>query len=155
MVASSFKSCLPTQKQPYALLPPGRNRYSMNDPTPSDPSPNASTSDNPYQSAAEHAPPVVAAEASQSDATGGVIPYKNPYALTSYYLAVFSLIPCIGLVLGIPAIVLGVIGLKKHKQNPQIHGTAHAWVGIILGSLTSLAWLSILGMMIAGAILAN
>ena len=32
----------------------------------------------------------------QADATGGVIPYENPRALTAYYLAVFALIPCIG-----------------------------------------------------------
>jgi hypothetical protein len=33
--------------------------------------------------------------------TDALIPVKNPYALIAYYLAVFSIIPCIGIVLGV------------------------------------------------------
>ena len=40
----------------------------------------------------------------QGDATGGVIPYKNGPALAAYYLGIFSLIPCGGLLLAIPAL---------------------------------------------------
>ena len=64
-----------------------------------------------------------------------VIPYKNPKALIAYYLAIFSLIPCLGIPLGIAALVLGILGLKAAKAHPQAHGQVHAWVGIILGSL--------------------
>jgi hypothetical protein len=74
----------------------------------------------------------------QSDGTGGLIPYKNGAALTSYYLAVGSLIPCIGLLLGIPAFILGLKGLKKAKAEPWVRGQAHAWIGIILGGLMTL-----------------
>jgi hypothetical protein len=81
-----------------------------------------------------------------SDATGGVIPYKNPQALTSYYLGVFSLIPLLGLLLGCVAVPLGIIGLRKRKTMPQIRGTAHAWVGIILGGLSVLGHLAIIAM---------
>ncbi|GAB5406657.1 MAG: hypothetical protein Aurels2KO_48880 [Aureliella sp.] len=97
-------------------------------------------SNDPYQ-----VPPVVGQQPGQNDgdATGGIIPYKNPSALTAYYLSVFSLIPCLGLFLGMPAIFLGLKGLKFQKANPQAAGVAHAWVGIILGSLTSLAWIGI------------
>src|SRR5438552_694245 len=49
------------------------------------------------------------------DATGGVIPYKNPHALIAYYLGIFGLIPFIGILLAIPAFILGIIGLKKKK----------------------------------------
>jgi len=35
------------------------------------------------------------------DATGGVIPYKNPPALIAYYCGIFSLLPILGLVFGI------------------------------------------------------
>ena len=69
----------------------------------------------------------------QGDATGGIIPYKNGHALVAYYLGVFSIIPCFGLLLAIPALILGIIGLKKRKANPLIKGSAHAWVGIIMG----------------------
>lgn len=66
---------------------------------------------------------------------GGLIPFKNSAALTSYYLAVFSLIPCLGLFLGIAAFVLGLRGLKFSKEHPEAKGSAHAWTGIILGGL--------------------
>ncbi|MGY8766855.1 MAG: DUF4190 domain-containing protein [Pirellulales bacterium] len=76
----------------------------------------------------------------KGDATGGLIPYKNVPALISYYLGVFSIIPCLGLLLAIPAIILGVIGLKKKAKNPLVKGTAHAWVGIIMGTIFTLLW---------------
>jgi hypothetical protein len=69
-----------------------------------------------------------------------VIPVTNPAALTAYYLAVFSLIPCVGLLLAIPALILGIIGLRKVKQNPLAKGTVHAWIGIVLGALMTLLW---------------
>ena len=61
-----------------------------------------------------------------------VIPYKNVPALTAYYTGVFCIIcPPI---LSIPAIVLGVKGLRNVKENPEVKGTAHAWIGILSGS---------------------
>ncbi len=74
------------------------------------------------------------------EAVSALIPYKNPQALTAYYLGVFSLIPCIGLALAIPACILGVVGLRKARENPGSKGTAHAWVGIVLGALMTLLW---------------
>lgn len=68
----------------------------------------------------------------QGDATGGLIPYKNPMALIAYYTGVAALIPCLGLVLSVVAIVLAILGLKAVKKNPIISGTAHAWVAIAL-----------------------
>lgn len=72
---------------------------------------------------------------------GGIstmIPYTNPKALTAYYLGVFSLIPCLGLLLGPPALVLGILGLQYVNANPTAKGTAHAWIGVIVGGLTTL-----------------
>lgn len=63
----------------------------------------------------------------------------------------FSLIPCIGLILGIAALVLGVMGLKFAKQNPQAHGTVHAWVGIVLGTITSVGNAVVIILMVIGA----
>ena len=34
----------------------------------------------------------------------------------------------------LPAIILGVIGLRRVKENPEVKGTAHAWIGILSGS---------------------
>jgi hypothetical protein len=74
----------------------------------------------------------------EGDATGGLIPYKNGKALAAYYIGVFSLIPCLGAVLGPIAVVLGVMGLNYARQHPGASGKAHAIVGIVLGGLTAL-----------------
>jgi hypothetical protein len=79
----------------------------------------------------------------QGDATGGLIPYKNPPALTAYYLGVFSLIPLIGLILGVAAVIMGVLGLRKRKALPQCRGGGHAWAGIILGGLSCAGHLAV------------
>jgi hypothetical protein len=83
-----------------------------------------------------------------------VIPYKNPPALIAYYLGLFSLAPVIGLFLAIPALVLGIIGLKKRRENPAIKGSVHAWIGIGCGSVMTLIWglvvFSIIAALIAG-----
>lgn len=71
---------------------------------------------------------------------GGLIPYKNARALWAYYLGVFSLIPCVGIPLGIAALVLGIQGLKFAELHAEVKGKAHAWTGIILGSLTTIGY---------------
>jgi hypothetical protein len=76
----------------------------------------------------------------EGDATGGIIPYKNGPALAAYYLGIFSLLPCIGLALAIPAFILGIMGLKKRKENPAVKGSVHAWIGIIMGGIFTLVW---------------
>ncbi|UCC95612.1 MAG: hypothetical protein JSW40_02400 [Candidatus Omnitrophota bacterium] len=77
----------------------------------------------------------------KGDATGGIIPYKNLPALLAYYLGLFAVIPFLGIVLGITAFVLGIIGLRLKKKNPVIKGTVHAWIGIICGFLFGTFWL--------------
>jgi len=72
------------------------------------------------------------------DKTGGVIPYKNPLALTSYYIGIFALLPCLGILLAIPAIVCGILGLRAYRKQPAIRGVVHAWIGIGLASLSLL-----------------
>ena len=78
---------------------------------------------------------------------GKLIPYKNAYALASYYVGVFAIIPCLGILLGLASIPLGIAGLRHAKMHPEAHGVAHAWVGIGLGALAlvanigAIAWL--------------
>lgn len=68
----------------------------------------------------------------------GLIPYRNPAALTGYYLGIFSCFPVIGLVLGPLAIVLGVRGLRRLRREPDRKGTVHAWIAICTGMLGTL-----------------
>lgn len=67
------------------------------------------------------------------DATGGVIPYKNPPALIAYYLGILALLPALGMIFGLIALVLGITGLRRRARTPQVRGAVHAWIGIILG----------------------
>jgi hypothetical protein len=72
----------------------------------------------------------------QGDATGGIIPYKNPHALIAYYCGGLSLIPCAGLILG------------KRTKNPLVRGQVHACIGIVLGSLVFIAHVLIIGWLV-------
>ena len=83
----------------------------------------------------------------KGDATGGIIPYKNPQALIAYYCGVFNLIPCAGLIVGPVAIFLGVSGLRNSRKNPLVRGQVHAWIGIGLGSLVIVVHLLAAGLM--------
>jgi len=60
---------------------------------------------------------------------------KNGMAMASGWLGILSLL-CVGPILGIPAIITGVLALKK----PELGGQGRAWTGIILGSLTTLLY---------------
>jgi hypothetical protein len=66
------------------------------------------------------------------------IPYKNPLALIAYYVGVFAVIPCVGLLLGPAALVLGIMGIRYRNKHPTAGGLGHAITGVVLGSLTTL-----------------
>ena len=78
-----------------------------------------------------------AATPQKSSSYDGIVPYKNPKALIAYYLGVFSIIPG----LGIAAFILGILGLRYAKANPEAKGVVHAWIGIIVGGLFGFGYL--------------
>lgn len=82
-----------------------------------------------------------AATPQKSSSYDGIIPYKNPRALIAYYLGIFSFIPILGILLGIPAFILGIQGLGYFKQHPEAKGVVHAWIGIIAGGLFGFGYL--------------
>ena len=129
----------PPQGQPAAppqRLPPGQ----LQDPTPAI----HPAQQSPYTSP-QHAGQMPVAPAG-GDATGGLIPYKNMPALMAYYFGIFSLLPAIGLVTALPALVLGFIGLRVKRKNPAAKGTAHAIVGIVLGGIMLFVWTGLIAM---------
>lgn len=99
------------------------------------------------------APPVISARPAvptvqTDDALATLIPYKNSAALVAYYLAVFSLVPCLGFILSIMAIIFGRNGLRAAREHPESKGTVHAWIGISLGGFVLLAHLLVIGVLI-------
>ena len=92
------------------------------------------------------APPVAIA----SDETfGGLMPSRNGPALGAYYLGVFSVIPLVGIPLGIVAFILGIKGLRKVREHPEVKGKIHAWVGVIAGGLFALLYTGLAVFMVA------
>ena len=85
------------------------------------------------------------------DEVGGLIPYKNGWALASYYLGVFSLIPCVGAFLAVLAIIFGFMGRSHARQHPDRKGGIHAIVGIVLGSVVLFLHLAALGFVLVTA----
>jgi hypothetical protein len=75
------------------------------------------------------------------DTLGGMIPSKNPPALAAYYLGVFSIIPLLGIPMGIVAVIFGIKALRKAREHPEVKGKIHAWVGIIAGGLFAFLYL--------------
>ena len=102
---------------------------------------------NPYVGDSGSNPPIGVAPSVSTivgDATGGVIPYKNPKALIAYYFGILSGLPLIGLPFGIAAFVLGIMGLRDRKRNPVIKGSIHAGIGIGCGLLFTLVWSAVI-----------
>ena len=95
--------------------------------------------------AGEFAPPLIppTPQAKGNSGINVIIPYRNPCALIAYYLGVFSVIPFIGIVLGITAFVLGIFGLRIRRRNPAAGGVVHAWIGIVAGGLFGFGWLAL------------
>ncbi len=88
-----------------------------------------------------HASPAPQVVIPSDETLGGMIPMKNGAAVAAYYLGVFSVIPFMGIPLGIAGLILGVKGLRKANEHPEVKGKAHAWVGIICGGFFGLAYL--------------
>ncbi len=77
----------------------------------------------------------------QEPILGGLIP-RNSDALIAYYCGVFSIIPCLGTILGPIALIYGIRGVKLANREPHRKGKVHAWVGIVAGGLCGLLNLS-------------
>jgi len=105
---------------------------------------------NPFQSPQAEIVQAVAVGGDEGVAT--VIPYRNASALLAYYLGLFSCFPALGFPLAIVALVLGVRGLRAVRQNPSVHGTAHAWIGLICGSIGFLLNLLIISVIVIAII---
>ncbi|OGS57992.1 MAG: hypothetical protein A3J79_09540 [Elusimicrobia bacterium RIFOXYB2_FULL_62_6] len=108
--------------------------------------------DNNYQctgcGAVLHAAPRPARTVKEDNTLGGLIPLNNKKALLAYYFGIFSLIPCLGIPLGVAALVLGLKGLAFADANPEAKGKGHAWTGIILGGGCALVNLLVLAAML-------
>jgi hypothetical protein len=92
-----------------------------------------------YEAAAVYPPPRPAAD---DPALRLVIPIgQSPWAVAAGYVGLFSIAICF---LGPVAVLLGILGLRQIKRNPQMHGGYRAIVGIVLGALSSLGFVAMI-----------
>lgn len=93
-------------------------------------------------------PPVISSAGTTSAVTFSdrLIPTKNSQALVAYYCGVFGLIPCLSPVLGVLALIFGILGMRA--VNERKVGFGHALTGILLGSLEILAVLFFVGVFV-------
>ncbi len=63
------------------------------------------------------------------------LPSRNMAARRAYIFALLGLIPFLGLILGFPALLFGVIGRRAAKNEFKGNGLGHSFVSIILGFL--------------------
>ncbi len=74
-----------------------------------------------------------------STGSSAIIPIHNKPALIGYYLGLFSLLACVpllgilGIIMAVAAFVLGIKGLRLARERPEVHGTVHAWIGVVGG----------------------
>ena len=74
-----------------------------------------------------------------------LIPVGRPVsAIAAGYLALFGILPLIGLPFSIGAIICGVVALKAIREDPQLSGAGRAWFGIIVGGLMTLLGIGVL-----------
>jgi hypothetical protein len=99
-----------------------------------------------FQATAARAPSLVPSE--PGSGVEMIIPYRNVAGLIAYYLGIFSILG--GFVLGVPAVILGIIGVKNANLHPEVRGKIHAWVGIILGSFMTVVSLAVIALLIVG-----
>jgi len=82
-----------------------------------------------------------------------LMPVGRPIsAIAAGYLALLAVLPILGLIPGIAAVICGIVALKKIDRDPSLCGKGRAWFGIIFGGVVPLLWI---GAMIAAIMFDN
>src|SRR3954469_23239932 len=71
----------------------------------------------------------------RSEVPVSFLPDGNLNARRAYLCAVLGLIPGFGLVLGLPAVVFGILGRRTALRDEFRRGLGHAYVSRLLGSV--------------------
>ena len=61
---------------------------------------------------------------------------RSGWAIAAGYLGLLSLLPLVGVL----AVVIGIIAVSDLRKHPDKHGAGRAWFGIIAGVLTVLIY---------------
>jgi hypothetical protein len=61
---------------------------------------------------------------------------RSGWAIAAGYLALFSILPFIGLPFSLGAVMTGILAIRSIQQHSKLTGLGRAWFGVIMGSLT-------------------
>jgi uncharacterized protein (DUF983 family) len=93
----------------------------------------------------EYLDPAARAQELPDAFTRSLTPVGRPAsAIAAGYLALFAILPLLGMVPGVLAVIFGITALRKIKRDPSLCGKGRAWFGIIVGSLAPLIWIVLL-----------
>jgi hypothetical protein len=65
---------------------------------------------------------------------------RSGWAIASGYLGLLAVLPFIGALFGVAALITGIFAIRDIRTNPQRHGLGRAIFGIIMGALFTLLW---------------
>lgn len=68
---------------------------------------------------------------------------RNGDALASYLFGILSPLPLLGVLFGVPALVLGVRGLRYAREHPGAGGALQCRIGMALGGFFAAVYLSL------------
>lgn len=71
----------------------------------------------------------------RSEVPVSFLPDGNPNARRAYLCAILGLIPGLGVVFGLPAIVFGLFGRRSALRDEFQRGLGHAWVSRAIGAV--------------------
>ncbi len=74
---------------------------------------------------------------------------RNEAALAAYVLAILSPLPLVGFLFGVPAVYLGIKGLRFARRYPRAGGELQCWIGVALGGVFSVVYLATAGFLLA------
>ncbi len=80
---------------------------------------------------------------SPDDFVGRMIPTGNQPALVAYYVSFGALLPAVGLIAAVVAIIAGVKGVKLERAHPEVRGGLHAWFGIVFSVVCTCGWIAV------------
>jgi hypothetical protein len=71
----------------------------------------------------------------RSEVPVSFLPEGNSNARRAYLFALLGLIPGLGILLGPPAVALGMLGARAAGRDEQRRGLGHAWASCALGEV--------------------
>ncbi len=65
---------------------------------------------------------------------------RSGWAIASGYCGLLSILPLVGCLFGIAAVITGLLAISDMRRNPHRHGMGRAIFGLVAGAIFTLVW---------------